>query len=634
MSQLILERVSLAFGHHPLLDSVDMQLPVGERICLVGRNGAGKSSLLRLIKGDILPDEGRVIRQDGLKVAYLGQDVPPSDERTVYEVVADGLGEISALLKDYHHTVQQYAVSHSENDARNLSRLQEALDAADGWRLEQRVETVLSRLALPGDAVFSTLSGGNRRRVMLAAALVSEPHLLLLDEPTNHLDIEAITWLEQFLLEFNGTVLFITHDRAFLKRLATSILELDRGQLTVWPGDYERYLEKREERLAVEAQHHALFDKKLAQEEVWIRQGIKARRTRNEGRVRALIALRRERSDRRDVQGKIKLALDQADSSGKLVIEAEHIHKQYGDHCVIQDFSTRIMRGDKVGIIGPNGAGKSTLLKILLGDLEPDSGQVQLGTRLEVAYFDQHRAQLNPEATVLDTVSGGRTSITINGQDKHVIGYLQDFMFPAARLHSPVSTLSGGEKNRLLLARLFTQPANLLVLDEPTNDLDLETLELLEELLTEYSGTLLIVSHDREFLNNVVSSTIAFEGGGRLEEYVGGYDDWLRQRRESEKTIVVASVVTAKEPLAVPAAKSGAKSKLSYKDKRELELLPAEIERLESEKETLQAKINSAEFYLQSHEAINQQLEALSALEQQLEQRYLRWDELEQLQQT
>lgn len=629
MSQLIFERVSLAYGHHPLLDKVDLQLPEGERICLVGRNGAGKSSLLRLINGDALPDEGRIIRSDGLRIASLNQEVPPADERSVFEVVAEGLGEISALLKQYHRVIHEYSVSHDDALGRELSRLQEALDAADGWRLDQRVETVLTRLDLPGDSLFGSLSGGYRRRVMLARALVSEPDLLLLDEPTNHLDIESIAWLEEFLLEFSGTVLFITHDRAFLKRLATSIMELDRGNITVWPGDYANYLEKREERLAVEAQHNALFDKKLAQEEVWIRQGIKARRTRNEGRVRALVALRRERSERRELQGKVKIALEQADQSGKMVIEAEHISKAFGERQVIRDFSTRIMRGDKIGIIGPNGAGKSTLLKILLGELAPDHGTVSLGTRLDVAYFDQQRAQLDPNATLLDTVSGGLMSVTINGQDKHVIGYLQDFMFPAQRIHSPVSSLSGGEKNRLLLAKLFTQPANLLVMDEPTNDLDMETLELLEDLLLEYGGTLLLVSHDREFLNNVVTSSIAFEGDGVLNEYVGGYDDWLRQRPVQTKP---AEQIPAPKPTIPVVEKPLARSKLSYKDKRDLELIPAKIEALEASKADLQAMVSQPDFYQQGQLAINEQLAKITALEQELEVLYRRWDELEQMQ--
>lgn len=629
MSQLIFERVSLAYGHHPLLDKVDLQLPEGERICLVGRNGAGKSSLLRLINGDALPDEGRIIRSDGLRIASLNQEVPPADERSVFEVVAEGLGEVSALLKQYHRVIHEYSVSHDDALGRELSRLQEALDAADGWRLDQRVETVLTRLDLPGDSLFGSLSGGYRRRVMLARALVSEPDLLLLDEPTNHLDIESIAWLEEFLLEFSGTVLFITHDRAFLKRLATSIMELDRGNITVWPGDYANYLEKREERLTVEAQHNALFDKKLAQEEVWIRQGIKARRTRNEGRVRALVALRRERSERRELQGKVKIALEQADQSGKMVIEAEHISIAFGERQVIRDFSTRIMRGDKIGIIGPNGAGKSTLLKILLGELAPDRGTVSLGTRLDVAYFDQQRAQLDPNATLLDTVSGGLMSVTINGQDKHVIGYLQDFMFPAQRIHSPVSSLSGGEKNRLLLAKLFTQPANLLVMDEPTNDLDMETLELLEDLLLEYGGTLLLVSHDREFLNNVVTSSIAFEGDGILNEYVGGYDDWLRQRPVQDKRV---EQIPATKPAPPALEKPPVRNKLSYKDKQDLDRIPGKIEALEASKADLQVLISQPDFYQQGQSAINEQLAIITVLEQELEVLYRRWDDLEQKQ--
>ncbi len=626
MPLLTLDNISLAYGDQPLLEGAKLTIEPGERICLVGRNGAGKSSLMRMIAGEVMPDDGTIWRCDGLKIAYLPQDVPLDEGRGVFDVVAEGLGELGELIAAYHQTLNR--LTERPEDARLMSRLtmlQEELEAADGWRLEQRVETVLSRLGLSMDRTLGELSGGYRRRVLLARALVGGPDLLLLDEPTNHLDIQSIGWLEEFLADFNGTLLFITHDRVFLQRLATRIVELDRGSLTSWPGDYAHYLRKRQERLVVEAEHEAKFDKRLAQEEAWIRQGIKARRTRNEGRVRALQQLRREQRQRRQQPGTVSMALDEGDLSGKLVVEAYDINKAYGGRPVIRNFSTRILRGDRIGIIGPNGVGKSTLIRLLLGQLKPDSGALRLGTRLQIAYFDQHRAQLNPQQTVVESVADGADKVTINGRTRHVMGYLQDFLFPARRARSPVGSLSGGERNRLLLARLFTRPANLLVLDEPTNDLDVETLELLEELLMEYEGTLIVVSHDRAFLDNVITSTLAFEGEGQVGEYVGGYSDWLRQRKTEKPDGGDDSPPTP----ARGERKPNRTPKLSYKLQRELDAIPAQIERLEAQKSALQGEINRPDFYRQPHHRVTDRLAELERLESALAQLYLRWEELE-----
>ncbi len=628
MSLIRFEKVSLAFGHWPLLDNVELQIEPGERVCLVGRNGTGKSTLMHVMRGAIAPDDGNVWRKSGLRVAYLAQDLPVDETRTVFEVITDGLEAMGAAMVEYHRALQTVMEDHSEAAMEALSRAQQALDAGDGWRLEQRVEEVISRLDLPADESLDSLSGGFKRRVLLAQALVLEPDLLLLDEPTNHLDIEGIQWLEEFLRGWNGSLLFITHDRAFLQNLATRIVELDRGALSSWPGDYANYLVKREERLAIEAEHNAKFDKKLAEEEVWIRQGIKARRTRNEGRARALQALRNERMQRREQQGKARLEMSQADASGKLVVEVEDVTVGYGGAPVIRDFSTKIVRGDRIGIIGPNGAGKSTLLKLLLGELAPQQGTVKLGTKLKVAYFDQQRAQLDLDKSVIDNLDLGGDMVSINGREKHVMGYLQDFLFPPQRVRSPVSSLSGGERNRLLLARLFTQPANLLVMDEPTNDLDVETLELLEELLSDYAGTLLLVSHDRAFVDNVVTSTLVLEGEGRVNEYVGGYNDWLRQRKAAvpgEKPNKPADARAA-AGLAPKHAK-----KLSYKDKRELESLPAQIEALESEQTSLQEQINEPGFYRQDKAEIDAGLARLEQLQAELATGYQRWEALEAL---
>ncbi len=631
MSPLLsLKNISLSYGHVPLLDGVELALEAGERACLVGRNGTGKSSLLRLIYGETLPDDGEVWRRDNLRIARLEQDLPAGVTGSVFDIVASGLQELGDLVRRYHHALARLEESQTDQHVQELTELSHALDTADGWRFEQRVETAISKLGLPADQLMNTLSGGMQRRVLLARAIVSEPDLLLLDEPTNHLDIEGILWLEEFLLDFNGAILFITHDRAFLQQLATRILELDRGQLTSWPGDYAHYLRKREERLAVEAEHNARFDKKLAQEEAWIRQGIKARRTRNEGRVRALKTLRTERSHRREQPGKARLELEQAEQSGKLVVEVEHARLSLGGQEIIHDFSTRIMRGDRIGIIGPNGAGKSTLIRMLLGELAADSGTVRLGSKLQVAYFDQTRAQLDAEKSVLDNLNQGSEMVTINGRQRHVISYLQDFLFPPQRVRSPVKSLSGGERNRLLLAQLFTRAANLLVLDEPTNDLDVETLELLEELLSEFDGTILLVSHDRAFLDNIVTSTYVFEGQGQIGEYVGGYEDWQRYQRKMKKSAPSpgnksASVKVPVSPLKV----EGHKRKLSYKEQHELEKLPGKIEQLESEQQQLQQQVSDNGFYKQDGEYIAATLTQLEQVTSKLEQAYARWADLE-----
>ncbi len=631
MPLVTLDHVSMAFGHLPLLDDAALQIEAGERVAILGRNGTGKSTLLQILSGETPPDTGALWRAPGLRVARLVQDVPLSADRPVFDVVADGLGALGALVKDYHHTATAVAEHGGEDDLARLGRLQHRLDEQDGWRLEQRVEYVLERLSLPADQIVDTLSGGWRRRVLLARALVNEPDLLLLDEPTNHLDIDAILWLEAFLLEYRGAVVFVTHDRAFLDRLATRIVELDRGRLTSWPGDYQVYLRRKEEALANEAAEHGRFDRKLAEEEVWLRQGIKARRTRNEGRVRALMAMRAERAERRERMGTVRVQVALADPSGKMVLEARGVSKGYGGQAVVRDFSTRIMRGDRIGLIGPNGAGKTTLLRLLLEEIAPDAGEIRRGANVEVAYFDQQREQLDPERTVVDTIGDGNDTITVQGQSRHVMGYLRDFLFPAERARSPVKALSGGERNRLLLARLFTRPANVLVLDEPTNDLDLETLELLEAQLAEFPGTLLLVSHDRAFLDNVVTSTLVFEGDGRVAEYVGGYEDWLRQRPAPPEDAPPPSSLPASPARVVagPLA-AGTPRKLTYKEQRELERLPATIEALEREQAELLAAVAAPDFYKTGAEAIQVALARQEVVAAELHTAYERWHALEE----
>jgi len=626
---LTLRGVSLAYGHVPLLDGVDFAIEAGERLGLLGRNGTGKSTLLKVVAGIAEPDEGEIRRPEGLRIAMLEQDLPSGGEGSVFDVVAGGLSGVGERVRAYHHALRALEEAQTPARLQALERAQQALEAVDGWRLEQQVEKVISRLGLPADQDMAALSGGLQRRVLLARALVSEPELLLLDEPTNHLDIEGIAWLEEFLLGFHGALLFITHDRAFLQRLATRILELDRGHLTSWPGDYANYLRRREERLQAEAKAHERFDKRLQQEEIWIRQGIKARRTRNEGRVRALEQMRRERAARRAQTGQARLALEAAERLGRLVAEVENATVRLGGRSVIRDFSTRILRGDRIGIIGPNGAGKTTLIRLLLGELQPDQGHVRLGSKLQVAYFDQSRAQLDPDKTVLDNLNQGSDVVTVNGRQKHVISYLQDFLFAPERVRSPVRSLSGGERNRLLLARLFTRPANLLVMDEPTNDLDVETLELLEELLVEYSGTLLLVSHDRAFLDNVVTSTLVFEGDGRIGEHVGGYSDWqawAARQKPAAPTALGATAVTKPAPKAERVA--GAR-KLRYKEQRELEALPAQIETLETRQGELQQQVADPAFYKQDGAAIATTLAELEQINRDLEAAYERWAELE-----
>jgi ATP-binding cassette subfamily F protein uup len=623
---VVLDKVSIAYGHLPLLEDASLQVEPGERIALIGRNGTGKSTLLQIADGSLEPDHGSVWRQPGIRISRLVQDVPLTTTKPVFDVVAEGLGDLAALVTEYHHAAVEVAGDPTPARLERLGRLQHDLEERDGWRLEQRVEWIVSRLDLPAEAIVDTLSGGWRRRVLLARALVGQPELLLLDEPTNHLDIDAIAWLEDFLAIYPGAVMFVTHDRAFLDRLATRIIELDRGGLTSWPGSYAKYLERKQAALAAEAIADDKFDKKLAEEEVWIRRGIKARRTRDEGRVRALIAMRAERAARRAAMGTARLQIEASDASGKLVFEAEGIRKQFGATLVVRDFSARIMRGDRVGLVGPNGAGKTTLLRMLLGETAPDSGEVHRGANVRVAYYDQQREQLDPERTVADTVGDGNDTVTVGGQTRHVIGYLGDFLFAPERARSPVRALSGGERNRLLLARLLTRPANVLVLDEPTNDLDLETLELLEEQLLEWPGTLLLVSHDRRFLDNVVTSTFAFEGDGQVVEYVGGYEDWLRQR---PRPVVVEAAAPAAKPAEV--ARPPQKRRLTFKEQRELESLPDTIAALEAEQQALAERVAGPEFYKEGADAIRQALARQEEVAARLTDAYARWDGLDSL---
>ncbi|MGZ0080800.1 ATP-binding cassette domain-containing protein [Methylomonas sp. YC3] len=627
MPLIRLTNVSIAFGTHALLDNAAFQLDAGERVGLLGRNGEGKSTLMKIIAGDIHADHGEIWKQPELRLAWLEQSPNLDENDTIYEAVAGGLGELGRVIARYHELLSH--MDGSEQSLQALGDVQHKLEADNGWEFQTRVEAVLSKLQLPADVLVGSLSGGWKRRVALARALVIEPEVLLLDEPTNHLDFESITWLEEQILAFQGAVMFVTHDRAFLQKLATRIIDLDRGQLTSWAGNYQDYLTRKAAALEDEANQNAEFDKKLAKEEVWIRQGVKARRTRNEGRVRALKKLRAERSERRNTQGTAKLSLNKGEASGKKVVEAIDVNFQYQDKPIIKDFSLRIERGDKIGLIGNNGAGKSTLLKLLLGQLQPTTGSIELGTNLQIAYFDQLREQLDPEISVADSVLDGGEFVDTPDGKRHVMSYLADFLFAPARARSPVKSLSGGEKNRLLLARLFTKTANLIVMDEPTNDLDLETLEILEEKLVEYQGTLLLVSHDREFLDNVVTSVLVFEGEGRVEEYIGGYADWfalMEQNKKAEAVKIAEQAVKKEKPKTAPA------KKLSFKEQRELEQLPALIEQLETLQTQLTAEMNEAGFYKQSPEAVAAKLAQLQTAEADLSQAYQRWDELEALQ--
>ena len=622
-----LHKVSLAFGHHPLLEQLNLSLEPGERVCLIGRNGTGKSSLLKLIAGQIVPDDGELRRAPDTRIAYLPQEPDLDEAGTVFDNVAAGLGALRQWVLDYHHAVQALAVEHDEAALARLHTVQEQLEQHGAWRTQQRIDETLSRLGLNADTPVAQLSGGWKRRVALGRALVAAPDVLLLDEPTNHLDIAAIEWLEEFINSFRGALLFVTHDRAFLQRLATRIVELDRGTLREFPGDYANYLRRKQELLAVEVEHAALFDKHLAEEEKWIRKGIQARRTRNMGRVRALLALREARAQRRNLQGKVRMALDDSVQSGRLVLEAEDLAFAYDGRPVVRDFSLRVQRGDRIGLIGPNGVGKTTLLKLLLNELPPQQGRVRHGSNLQIAYFDQARAQLNPEARVVDCVGEGKDSITIGGQSKHVMSYLGDFLFAPERARSPVKSLSGGERARLLLAQLFARPANVLVMDEPTNDLDIETLELLEELLGDYQGTLFLVSHDRAFLDNVVTSCLAFEGDGRIQEYVGGYSDWLRQR--AGKPPSVEKTKLDKPPAPPTETRKPAGKKLSYKDQRELDQLPGRIERFEREQADIHTRLADPGLYGRDPAAAKKLGARLKEIETALREAYDRWQTLD-----
>ena len=624
MALLALRDATLAFGGPPILDQATFAIERGERVCLLGRNGAGKSTLLRVLDGTIAPASGEVVRQTGVTVARLEQEIPDDVDGTVYDVVAAGLGELGALIARYHAASHRVALHPTDAALRELDRLHHDLDRHDAWQTQTRVETVLEHLGLDGDAPFAAASGGRKRQTLLARALVREPDVLLLDEPTNHLDIGAIEWMESFLIECGVTLLFVTHDRAFLRRVATRIVELDRGRLTSWTGGYDDYLILKAAALDAEAHEWEQFDKKLAKEEVWIRTGIQARRTRNEGRVRALERLRVERSQRRERVGTARLQAQEAERSGRLVIEARGVSFSRGDRPIVRDLSTTIMRGDRIGLIGPNGSGKTTLLRLLLGELPPDAGTIRHGTNLAVAYYDQLREQLDPERTVFDSIADGAEFVEIGGARVHVNGYLQNFLFPPDRARTPVRALSGGERNRLLLARLFTRTFNVLVLDEPTNDLDIETLDLLEALLLDFSGTLLLVSHDRAFLDDVVTSTLVLEGGGRVGEYAGGYDDWVRQR----KSTAPASKPAERKVAAPPPPRAERKRRLTFKETAELAGLPDRIDALERERDALYASLGDVAF-LRDGAGVARAKARLAEIDVEIEQLTARWEELE-----
>ncbi|EMT6576963.1 MULTISPECIES: ABC transporter ATP-binding protein [Providencia] len=632
MALINLSGAYLSFSDAPLLDNTEIHIEDNERVCLVGRNGAGKSTLMRVLTKEQPLDDGQLIYEQDLIVARLQQDPPRNIEGTIFDFVAEGVAEQAQYLKDYHHVAKEVETDPSEKNLNKLAELQEVLDNRNLWLLDSRISDVLKKLGLPADAELSSLSGGWLRKAALGRALVSNPRVLFLDEPTNHLDIETILWLENFLKDFQGSIVFISHDRSFIRNMATRIIDLDRGQLSSWPGNYDDYLVNKEEALRVEEMQNAEFDRKLAQEETWIRQGIKARRTRNEGRVRALKALRVERSERREVMGTAKMQVGEASRSGKIVFEMENVNYQIDNKVLVKDFSAQVLRGDKIALVGPNGCGKTTLLRLMLGDLQADSGRVHCGTKLEVAYFDQHRAALDPDKTVMDNLAEGKQEVMVNGKPRHVLGYLQDFMFPPKRAMTPVRALSGGERNRLLLARLFLKPSNLLILDEPTNDLDVETLELLEELVDGYQGTVLLVSHDREFVDNSVTECWIFEGNGVINRFAGGYYDAQQQKAQTvslkaEQT----SKVTGQDKQPKPKETVKRSNKLSYNLLRELEQLPAKLEQLESEIEALQAQVGDADFFNQPHDVTEKTLSQLAAKEAELEQAFDRWQELELL---
>lgn len=638
MALISLTNGYLSFSDAPLLDHAELHIEPNERVCLVGRNGAGKSTLLKIIAGDMIMDDGKVQYEKDLVVSRLEQDPPRNAQGNVFDYVAEGVGHLTDLLKEYHHISVQLEENYSDQILSQLEQVQAKLEHADGWRFENKINEVLLKLGLNPNTKLAALSGGWLRKAALARALVCDPDVLLLDEPTNHLDVEAIEWLEKFLLDFQGSIVFISHDRSFIRKMATRIVDLDRGQLVSYPGNYDLYLTTKEENLRVEALQNELFDKRLAQEEVWIRQGIKARRTRNEGRVRALKAMREERRQRRDVMGTAKLQLDTSSRSGKIVFEMENVSYEVAGKSLLNDFSTTILRGDKIALVGANGCGKTTFIKLLLGEIQPTAGKIRCGTKLEIAYFDQYRADLDPEKTVVDNVADGKQDIEVNGVKRHVLGYLQDFLFPPKRAMTPVKALSGGERNRLLLAKLLLKPNNLLILDEPTNDLDVETLELLEELLTDYQGTLLIVSHDRQFIDNTATECYLFEGEGRLNKYVGGFFDAKQQQANFWATKNAEELVKAKkaEPVKEESVVKNDRTskpksiKLSYKEQRELEQLPQLLEELEAKITVLQTEIGDPAFFQQPHDVTDAKLKALSDAESELEIAFLRWEELEE----
>lgn len=630
MELIRISRGELAFGEDSILDKADLQINTGERVCLVGRNGAGKSSLLKVLMGLQHLDDGQMLMSNDIRIAMLEQDPPESCDMQVFDYVAQGVAQNAKLLTDYHSVTNDIAKDPSEANLTKLANIQAELEQKNAWQDEQRIEQVLSKLSLDANKSVSDLSGGWLRKLALAKALVSDPNLLLLDEPTNHLDIESVLWLEKFLKDYSGTIVFISHDRAFIRRLSTRIIDLDRGKLTSYPGDYDKYVEQKQHDLQVESSQNALFDKKLAEEEAWIRQGIKARRTRNEGRVRALEKLRLERKARRDVKKQGDMSISSGERSGKLVFESEKLNMSFGDKDVINNLDLLISRGDRLALIGANGTGKSTLIKLLMEQIKPTSGKMRVGVNLEIAYFDQHREQLDPDKTVQDTVAEGKQEVTINGRTRHVLGYLQDFLFSPKRARTPVRALSGGEKNRLLLARLFLRPSNLLILDEPTNDLDIETLELLEEVVANYSGTVILVSHDRDFVNNCVNTCLYFDGSGFINQIVGGYDDVDQYLADKQKAEASLQKLTEEKAKPEKIKSAPAKKKLSYKESRELEALPAQIDELEDLIGELQEQVNQPDFFSQDPEVTKKILNQLQESESKLEVCYDRWQELDE----